>query len=284
MAVKSIADLIAEANLIKNAIIPNENTALRVGGTLLDMVDSQFQTILPQPHAEFYQATNEMKVYFMDSGFDFSKAANPEIFLFRYKGRQRKGSSVTVIRKIKAGWKHPATVDSAIKWQGWKFFNGEQSLYGGAITNTRITEWAVPSTIKPYDRVTLTGFNKYMFMSEIDTTGPTLLSFDSNVLGDYNLNDKINTLNSDYVFKLSGTAKRIKTPSAKGFQKVVTYCFALAVDNPNATKLNGLCPKIFSAFSNPMHIIWNRTGLVSPATDVSVVNSVNGIYSRPVFK
>lgn len=40
MAVKTIADLLVDANVIKNATIPGENTATRVGDNLVDIIDS----------------------------------------------------------------------------------------------------------------------------------------------------------------------------------------------------------------------------------------------------
>jgi hypothetical protein len=259
MAIKSISDLLIEANTIKDAIIPGENTATRVGGTLVDMIDSQFQAMPPKPEIDINNhAVNPLSVYFLENGFSFD-TGNPEIFLFRWKGKTRVPAGI--YRMKTAGWKHPATVDSAIKWQGWKFFNGAQTLYGAATTNTRVTEWAVPSTIKPYERYNLSTFNKYMFFEEIDTSVPSINAFDVNVLvnSDYKLNDKVSAANPNYKFKISGSAKRLNQANGVGFQKVVSYRLALAVDNPYATQTNGLCPKIFGPMSDEFHVIWNKS-------------------------
>lgn len=283
MAVKSITDLLIEANLIKNATIPSENTALRVGGTLVDMIDSQFQGMPPTPQVEYDFATAEMRIYFLENGFDFT-TGNPEIFLFRWKGKTNKKRLGFAVRKVHSGWKHPATVNASTKWAGWKFFNGNQFLYGGAVTNTRITEWSVPSTIKPYDRTVLTGFNRFMFFTEVDHNTNTLTNYDVNILGggDYLLNDKTSQSFSNLFFKLSGPKRSLKTGKPFWpFPKVTTYAFALAIDNPYATKTNGLCPKIFSQLSAPMSAVWTKNGSMS-YNDVVMVAGNNNRLARAV--
>lgn len=284
MSVKSITDLLTEANTIKNATVPGENTANRVGGTLVDMIDSQFQILPPTPQIEYDYSTSELRVFFLENGFDFT-TGNPEIFLFRYKAKKRKISLIYGNKLLQSGWKHPATVNAATKWSGWKFFNGSQSLYDGSVVNTRITEWAVPSTVKPYQRTVLTGFNKYMFINEIDTSTSSVVQYDSNILSgaaSYQINNKINSSNSNLVFKLGGTKTRINTPFPVVFQKINTYCFALAIDNPYATKTNNLCPKIFSQFSEPINAIWEVNAGTAYGKDIVMLKNVDNRLGRVV--
>jgi hypothetical protein len=42
----------------------------------------------------------------------------------------------------------------------------------------------------------------------------------------------------------------------KSRSNVIKFAFALGIDNPSATKTNGLCPKIFGPFSEPIYSVW----------------------------
>lgn len=289
MAILPTDQLLIEANLIKNATIAGENTALRVGGTLVDMIDSQL-VLPPAPIMSWYKSTG-LTAHFADSGYDFA-VGNPELFLFRYRGKRRSRvidllTSLPVARKKKARYVHPTTIDSVTKWAGWKFFAGEQRLRDSVIVNTRTTEWTLPGTIKPYEKFALSGFNEYMFWTELDNTAApayTVTQHDTNIFSgaNYSLMSRINSSNATLLQNLAGTNRRMAKDNL--FGKVTSYAFAVGIDNPNATKANGLCPKIFGAMSDPIFSILHSVDGSTNPTEVYMVNQVNSRYYRPVFK
>jgi hypothetical protein len=48
----------------------------------------------------------------------------------------------------------------------------------------------------------------------------------------------------------------VKIGMQKSRSNVIKFAFALGIDNPSATKTNGLCPKIFGPFSEPIYSVW----------------------------
>lgn len=226
---------------------------------------------IPVPMISLTSNTNSIGVKFSDYGFDFTQN-NPEIFLFRWRNKRKSqikdGLGTVIGKRIRpSGWVHPSTDGSDIKWEGWKFFNGEHKYikphgYTGTITG-RVTEWSIPSTIKPYEEFAI-DFNRYMFWSVFANDGSSI-NFDTNVFdGSYGTfspishNDGTNTI---YLGGLRGIRGN-----------VVKYSLAVGVDNPDATKTNGLCPKIFGAFSEPFYsIIENNMGLPNPYYNIMLV-------------
>lgn len=289
MAIQTIAQLLVEANTIKNATIPGENTATRVGDNLVDIIDT-FASIttspavanIPKPILSAIGGSSDLYVHFTDTGFDFTQN-NPEIFLFRYRNNRNKaGISVGgTVKKLKARYVHPVTVNALTKWAGWKFFSGETKDRDGAVINTRITEWAIPSTILPYQKFILTGFNKYMFWNVLN--GGTITAQDVNIfqggLGNkFGLTSRVEQSNPAIVCNLSGNNRRLNDTDL--FGKVVNYAFAVAVDNPNATQTNGLCPKIFGPLSDPIFSILEYDKTNGWSVDVELVVQNNNTWSR----
>lgn len=205
--------------------------------------------------------TGETQVFvqFPDTGLDFS-SVNPELFLFRWRNNHvTKHNGVK--RRRTSKWVHPTTSDAATKWAGWKFFGGNQywvkgspgSVTVGSITG-RTTEWTIPPTLKPYEKVSI-NFNKYMFWNQFDTSNLTL-EYDQNFFSGFTYTPT-NHVNNDYVITLGGNRQSI---GRNRYSNSVMFCFALGIDNPNATKTNGLCPKIFGSFSEPFYSILKDVG------------------------
>lgn len=281
MAVKTIADLLVDANVIKNATVPGENTATRVGSNLVDVIDSfgLGGASLPQPIVSYDNINDKLEVHFADTGFDFTQH-NPEIFLFRYRNiRRKKGLTVPATKKKFPKYVHPITVNANTKWAGWKFFAGTQKDRDGNPVNTRITEWTVPSTIKPYERFELTGFNKYMYWNIID--GGVITSQDVNIFAVDSFTTK-NRVDGTKKCNLSGSRRQLSETDL--FPKTTNYAFALAIDNPLANQTNDLCPKIFGPFSDPLFAIWELDISGSPpydkAIDVIMVPQNNNTWFR----
>jgi len=226
-------------------LVDSEGNQTKIGGSGIE---------LPQPIVNF--DGDGLVIHFMDTGFDFTTSQNPEIFLFRWKNTKKKTN-----RKKGSGWVHPSTTNATIKWEGWKFFNGEhkynifidgQLVLDGVIN--RETEWGIPTNILPYENINIT-FNRHMFWRLFDNN-----KFSPNIIFDENFVNE-----SDGYTDITNLPSNIKIASNRPNSKVVKYCVALAVDNPSATKTNGLCPKIFGPFSEPFY---------------SVVNKFNGIYGE----
>ena len=235
-------------------------------------------------YKENQNVNNEICVHFVDNGFDFLSASNPEIFLFRWKNNRNAKRKDGSTRKKRAKWVHPNTQNSTTKWAGWKFFSGVQYMHNAngvpSEFDSRVTEWLIPTTTKPYERISIP-FNRYMFQSEVDSSNLYKhLSVDGNVLigtNGYKIKDRVNQTDNTKSYRLTGQRKQIDNV----FPKVNTFCFALAIDNPNATKQNGLCPKIFSAFSNPFHAIWEVNN-VGWGSDIVLVYGIHNRLSRVV--
>ena len=134
---------------------------------------------IPTPIIGITGLTTDLVVHFLDQGFDFT-TGNPELFLFRWRNNSKKKITAVpdnIKKRNTSRWVHPTTDDADVKWDGWKFFNGRQKTpYNGIVTG-RITEFEVPSTIKPYERF-LVNFNKYMFWYSFDGSNET---YDVNV-------------------------------------------------------------------------------------------------------
>jgi hypothetical protein len=178
----NIGKLIFGVNTSGDATLTNVNGVTSVigggGGTGIQ---------IPQPIVLITGATDAspstgISIQFADTGFDFTQG-NPEIFLFRWKNGGSKTYRISQFagqpkRKRFSRWVHPTTEGSEVKWEGWKFFNGNQ-YYNGAFQQItgRTTEWLIPPTIKPYEKFGI-DFNKYMFWNL--TSGGTKY-FDINV-------------------------------------------------------------------------------------------------------
>lgn len=219
---------------------------------------------IPIPIVSLTSNTNSIGIKFSDYGFDFTQN-NPEIFLFRWRNKRRtKIPNSGGLKRIKpSGWVHPTTDGADLKWDGWKFFNGEQKFnkmygYAGTITG-RVTEWAIPPTIKPYEEFQI-NFNRYMFWNVFAEDGSSI-NFDVNVFdGSYGIFEPtVHASNNNFIS--IGGSKNLRG-------NIVKYSLAVGIDNPNATKTNGLCPKIFGAFSEPFYSIIKKEGSY---TDIMLV-------------
>ena len=221
----------------------------------------------------------------MDNGYN-STVGNPELFLFRYRSSRRyKKNALSDWTRKRPRYSHPATVDASIKWAGWKFFAGNQSLRDNTLINSRVTEWALPA-LTPYERFELTGFNKYMFWQEISITTNSVINYDTNIFlagNQYKLSTNQNQLDPNLYITLSGNKQTLVRGGTQGYPKAVKYAFAVGIDNPNATKTNGLCPKIFGPMSEPVHAVWATNNNPDPYRSyVMLVNEGNSRLTRQV--
>jgi hypothetical protein len=228
---------------------------------------------IPVPIICLTSNTNSIGVKFSDYGFDFTQN-NPEIFLFRWRNKRKSKKEISLgvfekrVRPSK--WVHPTTDGADLKWEGWKFFNGDQKYYkpvfGYTYTGTitgRVTEWAIPSTIKPYEEFQI-DFNRYMFWNVFADDGSSI-NFDVNVFdGSYGTFSPTSHGSGGNYIAIGGSRQ------LKG--NIVKYSLAVGVDNPDATKTNGLCPKIFGAFSEPFYsIIEKNGGIPNPYYNIMLV-------------
>jgi hypothetical protein len=213
--------------------------------------------VIPQPIILLTGSTNGfmlsqgVAIQFPDTGFDFT-SNNPELFLFRWKrgklSTRTNNFDLRGDRKKYGKWVHPTTQGSETKWEGWKFFNGKQYFNGASYELTgRTTEWSIPSTILPYQIFGI-DFNRYMFWSR--RFSGSLLEYDTNVWSSGDFTPTQHSSGSS-VIGLGMTVNN-RNEYAANKQK---FALAVAVDNPNATKSNGLCPKIFGPLSEPFYSV-----------------------------
>lgn len=205
---------------------------------------------IPQPIISITGSNaNGIAIQLPDTGLDLTQG-NPEIFLFRWRNSHRTKFG-TRRRKKESKWVHPSTDGANVKWQGWKFFGGGQVNASSNIITGRTTEWQIPSGTTPYQKFGI-DFNKYIFWGITNKiTGGT--TTDVNVWS-YDIFLPTNHSTPEYVINIGGSKR---TRSAN----IIKYSFAVAIDNPEATKTNGLCPKIFGPLSEPIYSIINASGV-----------------------
>jgi hypothetical protein len=256
----------------KNSSLPTPDNqskviiAVNADGTLVSKNSSGSVTqigagsgyAIPQPIIGVNGASDDISYYFRDEGFDFT-SGNPELFLFRWSNtHKKKNVLLDEYYKKHSGWVHPVTQDATTKWNGWKYFSGNQlcdTVSGSTIIN-RITEFTVPSNTVPYSGNTI-HVNRYMFWTlysdELgDTTKIKRIDenfFTSEFEYSFSPTNKVYTSDFTYSISLSGNHKLTRDNN----RNIVKYCLALAIDNPIATKTNGLCPKIFGPMSEPFY-------------------------------
>ncbi len=230
---------------------------------------------IPTPMIGVNGRSNVINIQFTDLGFDFAKN-NAELFLFRYRNAKRKkiidrnNQSNGTKKKIPAKWVHPTTADASTKWNGWKFFNGEQSLYNPQTFSTegipgRVTEYSIPANLLPYQRFNIE-FNRYMFWRKTSVAGTT---FDANFISEANPTTTTDVL--DMYVGMGGSSTGM----------IGKFALAVAMDNPLATKQNGLCPKIFGTLSEPFYSVLAReNGKDQPFVDIKLVTETDAKHLR----
>jgi len=294
MGQKTDAELRASAIQIRNETQTNQNTALRVGEMLADFADSKANAfygsgIIPVPIIAFKQGgasveNPPLEVHFGGTSFDFTKH-NPELFLFRYRKSHRKKIIPTLINAghkiIRSGWTHPTTMGNGTKWQGWKFFCGGQNYFNHEFPATphpienRVTEWAVPATIKPFQKLQI-DFNRFMFWitNTASLDGASIaINPDADisyvrVVRLFTIDNPVNVYNGLQFIRIAGSKLKKNIPR---FSKSQKFALALAIDNPLATKTNGLCPKIFGELSEPFYTALQYDKITKAITDVVFV-------------
>ena len=230
--------------------------------------------VIPQPIVLLTGGTTTMlsqglAIQFPDTGFDFT-SNNPELFLFRWKRgnhtyRTNKNDP-RGRRKKYAKWVHPTTENSDVKWAGWKFFNGKQFNEGYELTG-RTTEWSIPSTIIPYEVFGI-NFNKYLFWNLV--SNGSLSQYDTNVWSSLVFTPEDHLVGVDKI----GIGMNLRN-NGRPKANIQKFSLAVAVDNPNATKSNGLCPKIFGPMSEPFYTVVDLNG-----GDYSDIGIVRDYYKR----
>lgn len=269
MANKTDQELILEASVIRNETQNKANTAIRVGNMFLDLIGSKANKnlIIPTPIITIdktFGQLQQLRVSFAGSDFDFTKG-NPEIFLMRYKNSGRKKVKTISIptgeRKFYfSKFVHPTTEGSNIKWNGWKFFNGKQSIHrfstGVNLPVTgRVTEWSIPSNVLPHQQF-IVPFNRYMFWTQ-ENLGTGLISYDQNFFTDplyleYTTTNPVSIYDPSQYIRIGNSQQNKDHPT---YSKTQKYALVVAVDNPLATKTNGLCPKIFGPLSEEFYSV-----------------------------
>lgn len=295
MAQKTTAQLTLEAQQIRNETEIGANTAVRIGDMLLDIVDSKANNggAIAAPIVTFGTSVNNgsINIQFADTSF-LAEAVNPEIFLFRWrKNRKAKYNNKLgdILRRTKyARFVHPTDKNAGTRWQGWRWFNGNQlwskigSALGTQVLQNRQTEWAIPPTLAPMEKFSI-NFNIYMFFQEVDDSDTYLARYDVNLFNgvDYTLTNPRSADNSDLRVSLGGSASKRQFTTQK-YGKTQKYCLAVAVDNPAATKTNGLCPKIFSNYSEIFYTIVADAGNDNAPIGVKMVKgeSANSLLIR----
>lgn len=234
--------------------------------------------IIPQPIVLLTGDTSQtvrkgISIQLPDTEF-LSSSSNPELFLFRWKrgsytyrtnisdprGKRRKNSK----------WVHPTTEGSETKWAGWKFFNGKQQHYYGIELTGRTTEWAIPQTIIPYEIFGI-DFNKYMFWNKRSLG--ILAEYDTNVWSSGDFSPTIHSVFPDY----------IKIGMQRSNSNIIKYSLAVAIDNPEATQSNGLCPKIFGPLSEPFYTAVFKDEVQGGFIDINLVRD-NHMNHKHVYK
>jgi hypothetical protein len=236
--------------------------------TIIGGGGSGFQ--IPQPIVSITGTTgNGVAIQLPDTGLDYT-INNPEIFLFRWRNSHRSKTGLKRKRK-RSNWVHPSTDGANTKWQGWKFFGGSQIDANGVIFTGRTTEWAIPSGITPYEKFSV-DFNKYMFWNIRDTNTNEVFT-DVNV---WSYDSFLPTLHQTVNYNINIGGSKINKSS-----NIIKFCFAVAIDNPEATKTNGLCPKIFGPLSEPIFSIIQKN--LSGFIDVILVKE-NHMNHKHVVK
>jgi hypothetical protein len=270
----NIGKLIFGVNTSGDATLTNVNGVTSVigggGGTGIQ---------IPQPIVLFTGVTgqyikNGLSIQLPDTEF-ISSSINPELFLFRWKRGKYSTRSNSVDprgkRKKNSKWVHPTTEGSETKWAGWKFFNGKQWHNP---TNTeltgRTTEWEIPLTINPYEIFGI-DFNKYMFWN-FRSSG-ILQSWDENIFSSGVFSPTIHQVSAD----------KIKIGMQKPVSNIIKYSLAVAIDNPEATKTNGLCPKIFGPLSEPFYTVVFKDINAGGFIDINIVRD-NHMNHKHVYK
>lgn len=225
----------------------------------------QLAPTIPAPLIGIDNTNRQLVISFQDNGFDFTQG-NPEIFLFRYRNT-RHSKHRNRRRKKRSGFVHPSTYNASTKWQGWKFFNGEHSYYSPEVGyNTitgRVTEWTIPSDLIPYQQFRI-DFNENMFWNKRtygDLVVTPTVEFDINPYdGDFEVQTHYygSTSSTMTEIRIGSARQREDNPPYNSFTNIIRYALAVAVDNPLATKTNGLCPKIFGPFSEEFFAIADR--------------------------
>lgn len=259
MAQKTYAELIAEATLIRDETANNANTATRVGSTLIDMIDfGSISQSIPIPLIGIQgSGQGQIEISFGATDFDFTKG-NPELFLMRYRNTRKKMkfvNGVRVWRYNKAGYIHPSDATANTKWQGWKFFGGSQKIriLGELFETPRTTEF--PITISTnYDKMNIS-LNRFMFWS-LKNYNNDIVTSDTNVFVNNAITKINNNPNNNPNLKVSIGGTRHQHSGALNYAKLQEFALCVAVDNPFATKTNGLCPKILGQISQPFCTIF----------------------------
>jgi hypothetical protein len=219
---------------------------------------------IPQPIISITGTNaNGVAIQLPDTGLDYTQG-NPEIFLFRWRNSHRSKTGPKR-RKKKSNWVHPSTDGANTKWQGWRFFGGSQIDANASIFTGRTTEWAIPSGITPYEKFSV-DFNKYMFWNIRDANTNEVFT-DVNVWS-YDSFLPTNHLTPNYEINIGGSKKNKNS-------NIIKFCFAVAIDNPEATKTNGLCPKIFGPLSEPIFSIIDAVGINFPDVILVKENHMN---------
>ena len=277
MAQKTYAELIAEAELIRDETATNANTATRVGSTLIDMIDfgSISQSIpIPLIGIQGNGTSGILEISFGATDFDFTKG-NPEIFLMRYRNTRKKMkfvNGVRVWRYNKAGYIHPSDATASSKWQGWKFFGGSQKIriLGELFETPRTTEF--PITIATNYDIMNISLNRFMFWSLKDYANDIVTS-DVNIFPGELISRTNNVPSNDINLKVSIGGFRHQKTGLALYTKLQEFALCVAVDNPFATKTNGMCPKILGQISQPFNsiLVFENTGKNAHVNDVQFI-------------
>lgn len=228
MEVKNIKVLVTGAKTVVKAIVQPAAAAAPAPVP-------EAAVVIPRPQLEV--VGGDLAAYFLPTAFNFSQG-NAELFLFRWKNQRRKKSTADNPHRRKGGWVHPANFDWETKWAGWGFFSGRNA-------EARITEYAIPGDVKNFQRF-MVPFNKYMFWKDGSKIDVNVV--EGIMLADF---DKSNNSVPNQPIQTGVGRRRYNEEGGRKMAKVQKFALAVAVDNPVASKTNGVCPKLFGPLSEP---------------------------------
>ena len=196
------------------------------------------------------------------------KEYNPRIFLFQYRQKRLKKSVKNNPRPKNAGYYHPVHNNGA-DYPNSKFFGGTQTDKKGVILPAKKTEFAIDSSVIPYEKMAI----------EFDALAYTKSGTDE--LGGLKaIKAKEFPFSSSLLSIKGGSTKRFRGMTyGKGTKSVgaIRFKFAIGIDNPNVEARDN-SPVIFGEMSEQIIYTWYVYGGASAsfANIIGLIGRIGG--------